>query len=99
MPDTTRFYATSDDARAKLDALDKARRDALYAIELIADGLCQTTGATIKDAQHLINHGRDGLDDMLGDIRQGYVEEIDAADSEIERIEHRDLMLSSPVRT
>lgn len=97
MPDTAHLYAASDDARVKLAALDKARRDALYAIELIADGLRQTTGASIKDAQHLLDHASDGLDDMLGDIRQGYVDEIGDADEAIADIEDRDLRLSSPV--
>lgn len=95
--DTERFYSERDTAQQKLTALDKARNDALYAIELIADGLRDKTGVSPKDAQCLLDHASDGLDDMLGDIRQGLLEEIENADETIEAFEHSDLMLSRPV--
>lgn len=97
MPDTTHLYRRSDDAKAAIAAIDKAIADALHAIELIADGLRQVTGASVKDAQHLIDHASDGLDDMLGDIRAGYVDELGDADEAIATIEWQDLTRSAAV--
>lgn len=87
---TDTLYRRSDDARAALTALDKARNDALYEIELIAERLRVQTGATQKDALYLINLASDGLEDMLGDIRAGYVNELDEADRAIGAIELQD---------
>lgn len=94
---TERLYAASDDAHAALAALDKARNDALYAIELAVADLRDRTGASAADERRFIGSASDGLDDMLHDVRQSLKEEAEEADIAIGNAEHADLVLSRPV--
>ena len=97
MPSTERLYAKSDEAAHQLKCIAKARKAAYRQIESVAHELMMETGCTAADANHLLDHVSDGLDDMLADITAKWEDERDDADNEIADIEERDLMLSSPV--
>lgn len=95
--DTERLYKQSGDAKAKIEVIDKAFNDALYQIELIAHDLQSRFGVSDSDHRRFLDAASEHLQDMLGDIREGYVDEQADADDRISNIEERDLRLSSPV--
>jgi hypothetical protein len=97
MPDTSRLYSQSDEAKHQLKCIERARKRAYAQIESIAHELMLETGCSAADANILLDHAHDGLDDMLCDVTARWENEKDEADNAIGNIEERDLMLSRPV--
>jgi hypothetical protein len=95
--DTERLYGVSDEAKAKVEVIDKAFNDALYQIELIAHDLQSRFGVSDIDHRRFLDAASEHLQDMLSDIREGYVEETHEADDEISNIEYAALERQRPV--
>lgn len=97
MTATEHYYKQSDEAKHQLDCIAKARKAAYKRIESIAHELMLETGASAADANNLLDHVSDGLDDMLADVTDRWETERDDADRAIDDLEEADLQRSSPM--
>lgn len=97
MADTEILYGKSDEARGKVAEIDKAFNDALYQIELIAHDLQSRFKVSDRDHRRFLDAASEYLQDMLGDIREGYVEAMNEADDAICNIEYAALERQRPV--
>lgn len=97
MPDTEVLYGKSDEATAKVAEIDKAFNDALYQIELVAHDLQSRFKVSDRDHRRFLDAASEHLQDMLGDIREGYVDAMNEADDAICNIEYAELERQRPV--
>lgn len=97
MSATEHLYRQSDEAKHQLECIWRARKKAYAAIESIAHELMAETGCSAKDANILLDHAHDGLEDMLADVTAHWEGERDDADEAIDALEEADLQLSGSV--